>query len=88
MTETVSTEQNVQQAASLSLNDLKVCLQIIDVCSQRGAFKAGEFTAVGALHQKLTVFLAQSEQAAEAKAVAESNPEEASEETPEETEND
>lgn len=83
MSETVSTAQNEQQPASLSLNDLKVCLQIIDVCSQRGAFKAEEFTAVGALHQKLSAFLSQSEQAAQVKAQsdAEANPEGSTEET-------
>tara|TARA_R110000803_G_scaffold49656_2_gene103300 strand:- start:1245 stop:1469 length:225 start_codon:yes stop_codon:yes gene_type:complete len=67
MTETTTTEEQPtapQQSVSLSLNDLKVCLQIIDLCSQRGAFKPDEFQAVGALHQKLTVFLSQSVPAA------------------------
>ena len=57
-TEEQSTEQ--QASVSLSLNDLKVCLQIIDLCSQRGAFKPEEFQAIGVLHQKLTAFLSQS----------------------------
>ena len=57
MSENTATEQ--QTAVSLSLNDLKVCLQIIDLCSQRGAFKPEEFQAIGELHQKLTVFLSQ-----------------------------
>ena len=64
MTDTVTTNQEetsaVPQGVSLSLNDLKVCLQVIDICSQRGAFKPEEFQAIGALHQKLTVFLSQS----------------------------
>lgn len=52
-------ETNTQEPASLSLNDLKLCLQVIDICSQRGAFKPEEYMAVGALHSKLTSFLAQ-----------------------------
>ena len=83
MSETVYSEQDTpaQQPASLSLNDLKVCLQIIDVCSQRGAFKPEEFGAVGALHQKLSVFLAQSQQAT-------TTPEQPAEEQTEETNDD
>lgn len=71
MSETQPSEQAA--TASLSLSDLKLCLQVIDVCSQRGAFKAEEFSAVGALHQKLRLFLEQSEQATKA---AETQPEE------------
>jgi hypothetical protein len=77
MTETVTTKHEettaAQPSVSLSLNDLKVCLQVIDICSQRGAFKPEEFQAIGALHQKLTVFLSQS--AAPAEATAESTEE-------------
>ena len=61
-TTTAATEEQTtahQPAVSLSLNDLKVCLQVIDLCSQRGAFKPEEFQAIGALHQKLTTFLTQ-----------------------------
>lgn len=67
MSETTTTEEQPtaqQQSVSLSLNDLKVCLQIIDLCSQRGAFKPEEFQAIGVLHQKLTMFLSQSAPAA------------------------
>jgi hypothetical protein len=46
-----------QTDLSLSLNDLKLCLQIIDICSTRGAFKAEEFQAVGAIHTKLKTFI-------------------------------
>lgn len=69
---------------SLSLNDLKVCLQIIDLCSQRGAFKPEEFQAVGIIHQKLSAFLSQA-QAAQASSATEKD---APEETEEETKND
>ena len=75
MSETVYSEQPAPAttAVSLSLNDLKICLQIIDLCSQRGAFKPEEFQAVGTIHQKLRLFLEQSEQATKA---AETQPEE------------
>ena len=46
-----------QTDLSLSLNDLKLCLQIIDICSSRGAFKAEEFQAIGAIHTKLKTFI-------------------------------
>lgn len=46
-----------QADLSLSLNDLKLCLQIIDICSTRGAFKAEEFQAIGAIHTKLKTFI-------------------------------
>lgn len=46
-----------QTDLSLSLNDLKLCLQIIDICSTRGAFKAEEFQAIGAIHTKLKTFI-------------------------------
>ena len=69
--------EEVQAPVSLSLNDLKVCLQIIDICSQRGAFKPEEFQAVGGLHQKLSAFLSQAQP-----------PQSAEEETQGETTND
>ena len=49
---------------SLGINDLKACLQVIEICSQRGAFKAEELTGVGTLYQKVALFV----QAAEATA--------------------
>ena len=46
-----------QTELALSLNDLKLCLQIIDICSTRGPFKAEEFQAIGAIHTKLKTFI-------------------------------
>jgi hypothetical protein len=42
----------------LSLQDLIAVKTIIDVASQRGAFKPGEMIAVGTLYTKLEKFLA------------------------------
>ncbi len=44
-------------AAELSINDLVAVRNIIDIASQRGAFKAGEMEAVGKAFNKLNLFL-------------------------------
>lgn len=43
----------------LSLNDLNTMIQIISICGSRGAIRANEMQAVGALHNKLYAFLVQ-----------------------------
>jgi hypothetical protein len=51
-------EQEVQQSApSLTLQDLVLVAQIIQLTSQRGAFKAEELADVGGLYNKLVAFL-------------------------------
>lgn len=46
-----------QPGAELNLNDLAAIRSILDVASQRGAFKAGEMEAVGKVYNKLSTFL-------------------------------
>jgi len=46
-----------EQGAQLTLDDLKVMLQVVQVASQRGSFKPEEFVVVGALYDKLYKFL-------------------------------
>lgn len=46
-----------QEQPSLNLQDLILVAQIIQVSSQRGAFKADELANVGALYNKLIAFL-------------------------------
>ena len=46
-----------EQQPSLNLQDLILVAQIIQVSSQRGAFKADELANVGALYNKLIAFL-------------------------------
>lgn len=53
--ETPTTEQ--QPTPSLSLQDLVLVAQIIQLTSQRGAFKAEELESVGGLYNKLIAFL-------------------------------
>jgi hypothetical protein len=42
---------------SININDLNLSLQIIDICSERGAFKGTELTDVGILRDKLYAFI-------------------------------
>lgn len=56
--ETPATEQTERAVPdSISLNDLQVLLQIVDLASQRGAFRGAELTQVGAIFDKLNAFL-------------------------------
>ena len=43
--------------ATLSLNDLGVLANIINLATTRGAFKANELSSVGAAYDKLNFFL-------------------------------
>jgi len=55
-----------QQQASLSLEELKALLQIVDLAVSRGAFRGAEASQVGAVFDRLNNFLnivAQSQQA-------------------------
>lgn len=44
-------------APDLNINDLAALRSILDVASQRGAFKAAELEAVGKIYNKLNSFL-------------------------------
>jgi hypothetical protein len=48
-----------QGVDSISLNDLQVLANVVDLASQRGAFRGNELTQVGEVFDKLTSFLAQ-----------------------------
>jgi hypothetical protein len=51
----VDSENTVPE--SISLQDLQVLLQIVDLASSRGAFRGPELTQVGAIFDKLNLFL-------------------------------
>ena len=62
--EAVEQVEEVQQAeapedTSISLNDLQVLSNIVDLATQRGAFRGNELTQVGQVFDKLSTFLAQ-----------------------------
>jgi hypothetical protein len=71
------TEQEEPKAADLTIQDLGSLKQIIDVASQRGAFKPTEMVQVGQTYAKLEAFLdeiARQQKAAESSKVAEEAP--------------
>lgn len=53
---------------SVNLSDLGTLLQIVDLATQRGAFRGAELSQVGAVYDKLNAFLSyvQEQQAAQA----------------------
>jgi hypothetical protein len=59
MTEEVKEAEATETAAApeLTVNDLSALKQIIDVASQRGAFKPNEMVSVGTIYNKLEIFL-------------------------------
>jgi len=56
--ETDAAEAPQESAAELTVQDLSAIKQIIDVASQRGAFKPNEMMTVGQTYTKLETFLA------------------------------
>ena len=55
--ETAAAPQPEATAPQLSIADLQALLNVIDVASSRGAFRANELTNVGGVADKLTKFL-------------------------------
>lgn len=51
-------QQPTEQAPDLTVQDLQALKTIIDVASQRGAFKPNEMMTVGQVYNKLEMFLA------------------------------
>lgn len=53
----MSEENKTETAPSISLNDLAVILQLIDVCAQRGAFQGSEMKDIGILRERIHTFV-------------------------------
>jgi len=53
--ETTTTAE--EAAPGLSLQDLASVVQVIDLCSQRGAFQGSELEAVGGLRGRIQAFV-------------------------------
>lgn len=49
--------ENVEVPESITLVDLQLLVNIVDLASSRGAFRGGELSQVGAVFDKLTKFL-------------------------------
>jgi len=75
--QTVETQEN-NVPESISLQDLQVLLQIVDLASSRGAFRGPELTQVGAIFDKLNSFLTFISQQQREKAEAEAKASEGS----------
>jgi hypothetical protein len=54
---TAEAQAPAQEAVELTVQDLQSLKTIIDVASQRGAFKPNEMMSVGQVYNKLDVFL-------------------------------
>lgn len=70
------TEEAVESTVpeSVNLSDLGTLLQIVDLATQRGAFRGAELSQVGAVFDKLNAFLSyvqEQQQAAQAAQAAE-----------------
>ena len=46
-----------EENKGLSLNDIGACVSIIDIVTKRGAFEGSELADVGAVRNRLSVFL-------------------------------
>jgi hypothetical protein len=55
MTDAVETQ--AAEPVQLSLGDVQSFVQIIDICSKRGAFEGSELEGVGTLRSKVVKFL-------------------------------
>lgn len=52
-----SPEVETQQEPQISLADFSAALQVIDVCTTRGAFRGEELSSVGQLRDRLKSFV-------------------------------
>ena len=57
MTEATETQVAETQAPQLGLGDLAAVIQIIDVCSKRGAFEGPELESVGQVRGRIAAFV-------------------------------
>jgi hypothetical protein len=55
--EQTKAQSETQQGPDLNITDLAALRSVIDVASQRGAFKAAELEAVGKIYNKLNSFI-------------------------------
>jgi len=77
--EVADTPEGQAVPESIGLQDLQLLAQIVDLATQRGAFRGNELTQVGSVFDKLTSFLnhVAAEQQAKAEAEGEEAPAEA-----------
>ena len=49
------------QPVAITLNDMKNMVMVLDICTQRGAFRANELTSIGQLFDRLNTFVTDAE---------------------------
>lgn len=76
-------QEQAQQPISLSLQDLRVLAGAVEIGATRGAYRANEMEIVGAMYNKLALFLKANTPAEEAQPADASAPAEVTE-TPQE----
>lgn len=54
------------EPTTITLQDLSIVISIIDVCSERGAFKGNELAIVGQVREKISAFVKQNQKIEEA----------------------
>jgi hypothetical protein len=47
----------METQASITLNDLQIIVNMIDVCTKRGAFEGNELLTVGQIREKVTAVI-------------------------------
>ena len=57
MTEDTNTQETETQTTGLSINDLITLRRIVEIASERGAFRAPELTAVGQVYDRMNTWL-------------------------------
>jgi|TARA_B100000780_G_scaffold277129_1_gene247144 hypothetical protein len=62
MPESAAPEETAGTSLELTVNDLQLLRQVIEVATSRGAFKANEMLSVGTVFNKLETFLTAVEQ--------------------------
>jgi hypothetical protein len=65
--ENTQSQETAQDQTQLTINDLVAIKSIIDIASQRGAFKPTEMMVVGQTYNKLMAFLESVKQQGESK---------------------
>ena len=71
----VPAQDGQQVPESIGLNDLQLLAQIVDLATQRGAFRGNELSQVGGVYDKLSNFLGYvAEQQAQAQEADEETP--------------
>lgn len=56
-------KENSMPSVDINLNDFATVVNIIDVCTKRGAFEGNELLLIGELRKKFTTFIEQNKTA-------------------------